>query len=263
MVEGGIGLIGDALFKRLSCIGELTGNDADALIRIKGEVRTVQKGTDILSAGDVPHFSVVVLKGFLCRHIWKRDGSRQIHSFYMPTDAPCLETLHIDYMDNSLGAVVPSCVGIIPHPEMFRLMEERPRVQALLWRETLVQAAVFREWLARNSTLTAPSAMAHLFCEMFVRAEAAGLLLANSCEMPTTQETLAHALGLTAVHVNRTLQLLRESGLVDLKNGRLYIHDYEKLAELGQFDPHYLHLCNRRSRARRRPVAAAMQMYAN
>jgi CRP-like cAMP-binding protein len=226
-------------------------------------VRTLQKGRDILSAGDVPHFSVVVLKGFLCRHSLKRDGTRQIHSFYIPNDAPCLETLHIDYMDNSLGAVVPSTVGIIQHPEMFRLMEERPRVQALLWRETLVQAAVFREWLGRNSTLPAHSAMAHLFCEIYVRAEAAGLLVANSCEMPATQETLGHALGLTAVHVNRTLQLLRQSGLVDLKNGRVYIHDFDQLAELGEFDPSYLHLRNASRQARRRRVEASMQMALN
>ena len=240
-------MIGEALSRHLSCIGELSKDDLAALLRIKGEVRQLPKGKDILTAGDVPHFSVVVLKGFLARHSWKRDGTRQIHSFYIPSDAPSLETLHIDYLDNSLSAVVPSTVGVIAHPEMFRLMDERPNLQALVWRETLIQAAVFREWLTRNSTLPAHSAMAHLFCEIYVRSGAAGLVTANSCEMPTTQETLAQALGLTAVHVNRTLQLLRESGLLELKNGRLYIHNFDKLAEVGEFDPLYLHLRNVRS----------------
>jgi CRP-like cAMP-binding protein len=256
-------MIGEALCKHLSTIGELSKEDAAALTCVKGEVRTLEKGRDILSAGDVPHFSVIVLKGFLCRHSWNCDGRRQIHSFYMPTDAPSLETLHIDYLDNSLGALLPSTVGLIPHPELFSLMERRPGLQALLWRETLVQAAVFREWLTRNSTLPAHSAMAHLFCEIFVRAEAAGLVFASSCEMPTTQETLGNALGLTAVHVNRTLQLLRESRLVDLKNGRLHIYDYEKLAELGEFDPHYLHLRNAGSAARPRINAQTMRVPVN
>lgn len=256
-------MIGEALCRHLSSIGELSDEDAGALLRVKGEVRRLDKGRDVLSAGDVPHFSVIVLKGFLCRHSWKRDGTRQIHSFYMATETPCLETLHIDYMDNSLGAVMPSTVGIVPHPELFRLMEQRSRVQALLWRKSLVQAAVFREWLTCNSTLPAHSAMAHLFCEMFVRAEAAGLLVANSCDMPTTQEILGHALGLTAVHVNRTLQLLRQSGLVDLRNGRLYVHDYDQLAQIGEFDPHYLHLRHGRSSARRRTIDAPMHMALN
>lgn len=256
-------MIGGALSKHLSCIGELSKDDLGALQRVKGEIRTLPKGKDILSAGDVPQYSVVVLKGFLCRHSWKRDGSRQIHSFYMPTDAPSLETLHIDYLDNSLSAVVPSTVGIIPHAELFRLMEDRPNLQALIWRATLIQAAVFREWLTRNSTLPAHSAMAHLFCEIFVRAEAAGLVMANSCEMPTTQETLAQALGLTAVHVNRTLQLLRESRLVELKNGRLYINDFEKLADFGDFDPLYLHLRHAGSPVRALPASAAIQLSVN
>ena len=256
-------MIGEALSRHLSCIGELSKDDLSALLRIKGEVRTFAKGKDILSAGDVPHFSVVVLKGFLCRHSWKRDGTRQIHSFYIPTDAPSLETLHIDYLDNSLSAVVPSTVGVIAHPEMFRLMDERPNLQALVWRETLIQAAVFREWLTRNSTLPAHSAMAHLFCEIYVRSGAAGQVTADSCEMPTTQETLAQALGLTAVHVNRTLQLLRESGLVELKNGRLYIHNFDKLAEIGEFDPLYLHLRNLRTPVRPQFSSAAVSQSAN
>ena len=256
-------MIGAALRKHLLSIGELSSDDAAALASIKGEVRTVPKGQDILMAGDVPHFSVVVLRGFLCRHSWKRDGTRQIHSFYMPADAPSLETLHIDYLDNSLGAVAPSTVGIIPHAEMFRVMDDKPQLQALIWRETLIQAAVFREWLTRNSTLPAHSALAHLFCEMFVRAEAAGLLVANSCEMPTTQETLADALGLTSVHVNRTLQLLRESGLVNLKNGRLYVHEYDKLAEIGEFDPQYLHLHVGRSRVRGRTIDHGVRVSVN
>ena len=256
-------MIGEALSKHLSCIGELSKDDLGALQRIKGEIRTFPKGKDILTAGDVPHYSVVVLKGFLCRHSWKRDGTRQIHSFYIPTDAPSLETLHIDYLDNSLSAVVPSTVGVIAHPEMFRLMDERPNLQALVWRETLIQAAVFREWLTRNSTLPAHSAMAHLFCEIYVRSRAAGQVTADSCEMPTTQETLAQALGLTAVHVNRTLQLLRESGLVELKNGRLYIHNFDKLAEIGEFDPLYLHLRNLRTPVRPQFSSAAVSQSAN
>jgi CRP-like cAMP-binding protein len=243
-------MIGEALFRHLSSIGDVSPSDREALQRVKGEIRTLPKGKDILSAGDVPHFAVVVLKGFLCRHSWKRSGRRQIHSFYIPTDAPSLETLHIDYMDSSLGAVVTSSVAIIPHPEMFSLMRGSPQVQALLWRATLIQAAVYREWLTRNSTLPAHSALAHLFCEMFVRAEAAGLVEGDSCELPTTQEILGHALGLTAVHVNRTLQLLRERGLIDLKNGRLYVPEFDKLAELGEFDPYYLHLRNGRSTLR-------------
>jgi CRP-like cAMP-binding protein len=249
-------MIGETLAERLSCIGELSSADRAALADVKGTVRPVAKGCDILTAGEEPEFAVLVLRGLLCHHRWKRDGTRQIHSFYLAKDAPSLESLHIDYVDSNLGAVVQSTVALIPHAELFRVMEQRPNLRALMWRETLVQAAIVREWLTRNSTLPAHSALAHLFCEMFVRAEAAELTTSGSCDLPATQETLAHALGLTAVHVNRTLQMLRETEMVDLKNGRLYVHEFDQLAALGEFDPSYLHL-RRCSKAVRQAAATS------
>lgn len=235
-------MIGEALLSHLSSIGDLSEDDKQAILALKGETRTLRRHEDILSAGDIPTFSVIVLRGFLHRYSMRRDGSRQIHSFYIPTDAPSLETLHIDYMDHSLGAVVESRIGIVAHDDLQALVDERPNVLSLVWRECLIQAAVFREWLMRNSQLPAHAAMAHLFCEIFTRSRAAGLVEEDSCAMPVTQEMLADALGLTAVHVNRTLQMLRETGMVELKSGRLHVHDLDRLAKTADFDPQYLHL---------------------
>ena len=234
--------IGRALLARLSSIGHLSEADADAILAIDGEVRLLRRMEDVSKAGEVPKFSVVVLRGFLQRYVSRRDGSRQIHAFYVPSDAPSLETLNLDRIDTNLCAVVASIVGIIPHAELRALTKARPNILALIWRETLVQAAMFREWLMRNSRLPADAAMAHLFCEIYVRSRAAGLVEDGSCEMPVTQEMLADALGLTGVHVNRTLQALRETGLVDHKGGRLIVNDFKRLAHYADFDPTYLHL---------------------
>lgn len=235
-------VIGRALLARLSAIGDVSKADADALLSVTGEVRTLRRLDDISKAGETPRFSVVVLRGFLQRYVARRDGSRQIHAFYVPNDAPSLETLNVDRLDSNLGAVVQSTVGIIPHAELHALIRSRPNILDLVWRETLVQGAMFREWLMRNSRLTADAAMAHLFCEIFVRSRSAGLIQDNSCEMPITQEMLADALGLTGVHVNRTLQSLRENGLVEHKSGRLFVYDFKRLADFADFDPSYLHL---------------------
>ena len=234
--------VGETLLTHLSCIGELSREDSDAVRALPAEIADIPRLKDILRAGDVPDTSVVVLKGFLVRYTGRPDGSRQIHSFYIPTDSPSLETLNIDYMDNNLGAVVDSRIGVIAHADLFALMDERPNVRRLIWRETLIQAAVFREWLMRNSSMPAHAAMAHLFCEIMTRARAAGVAHGDSCDLPVTQEMLGEALGITSVHINRTLQLLRQGGLADLKNGRLHVSDFDKLAEFADFDPHYLHL---------------------
>ena len=234
--------VGERLAKHLGLIGELPDGDREALIALDAEVRDVKRLDDIIRTGDHPTSVVVVLDGFLYRHTPAPDGARQIHSFYLPTDAPCLETLYIDYMDNNLGAVVDSRIGLIPHDQLYRLIDERPEVRKLIFRETLVQGAIFREWLMRNSTMPAHSALAHLFCEMFTRAKAAGLVEDGACQLPITQDMLGDAVGLAPVHTNRTLQLLRDTGAVEWREGRLKVLDWEKLSQSADFDPHYLHL---------------------
>jgi hypothetical protein len=133
-------------------------------------------------------------------------------------------------MDNNLGAAVDSQIGLISNEQLYKVIDQRAGVRKLIWRETLVQAAVFREWLMRNSNMPAHGAMAHFFCEMFVRARAAGLVTDNSIALPITQEMLSDALGLTSVHVNRTLMLLRDAGAVEWRSGRLIVHDWGKLS---------------------------------
>lgn len=235
-------IVGQALAFHLGLIGDLSAEDRQAVTALRGEVRDLRRNGDILKKGDVPDESVVVLKGLLLRYSVTPEGTKQIHSFYLQTDAPCLETLYMDYMDNSLAAAIDSTIGIIPHDQLYALIDERPGVRKLLWRQTLIQAAIFREWLMRNSKLPAHAAVAHLFCEMYMRATAARLVTDNSFDFPITQETLAEALGLSPVHTNRTVMLLRDAGTVDWRGGKLTVKDWEKLSSTAEFDPHYLHL---------------------
>ena len=241
---------GEILARHLSTIGDLAPDDFDALCRLPFVVRAAPKHGDLLSLGERPNEVVLVLGGMLYRYSLSPDGIRQVHSFYMPTEAPCLETLYIDYMDNGLAAAVDSEVAAFPHDAVYRLIDERPHIRKLLWRQTLVQAAIFRQWLMRNSRLPAHACVANLFCEIFARAEAAGLAEGGSCPLPITQELLADAVGMTAVHTNRTVMLLRDTGTVEWKAGRLTILNWDRLAEIGDFDPGYLHLRPAREPAR-------------
>jgi CRP-like cAMP-binding protein len=236
------GAIGEALLTRLSCAGTVCSEDADAIRAIRGEVRTIRRHKVILSPGDIPRFVVIVLKGFLYRYAISTKGARQIHGFCMPTDSPGLDAMHLDQVDDTLAALVSSVVGLVPHANVSRLIEDRPGIAVLIGRTAALQGSIHRQWLMRNSTQQASASMANFFCETYLRAKTSGLVTNGSCDLPVTQEILGDTLGLTAVHVNRTLQLLRRLGLVELKLGRLFIHDFDGLARLAEFDPHYLHL---------------------
>jgi CRP-like cAMP-binding protein len=246
--ERGARVIGRALLDHLSRLGELCDQDRNAVLELPGELKTFKRNEDIAKEGAVPCFSTVVVSGFLQRYVSRSDGSRQIHSFYIPGDAPSLESLQMDCIDSNLGAAVKSEVALIPHSDLHDLMQARPSIQKLFWKSTVVQSSLYREWLMRNSRHTADSAMAHMFCEIYTRCAVAGLVDGNSCEMPLTQEMLGDALGLTGVHVNRTLQHLRDTGFVDHHRGRLFLHNFNGLADFSDFDPAYLHLGNGHAR---------------
>jgi len=159
-----VSVVGETLARHLSCFGDLPASDCAAICAVPGDIREVRRLRDVLRSGDRPTAVVVVLSGLLYRYTVGNEGVRQIHSFYLPSEAPCLETLYLDRMDTNLGAVVDSRVGLIPHEALYKIIDERPIARALIWRQTLVQASIFRQWLVRNSKLPAQAALAHFLC---------------------------------------------------------------------------------------------------
>ncbi len=111
-----------------------------------------------------------------------------------------------------------------------------------LWRATLVEGSIYREWMVNMGQRQADSRMAHLFCEMMLRMETVGLARDKSCTLTIPQADLSKMTALSPVHVNRTLQELRGRNLISVGHGRLTIHDWDALVGLGEFRTDYLHI---------------------
>lgn len=118
----------------------------------------------------------------------------------------------------------------------------RPAIGRAMWYETLVDASISREWTLNVGRRDARARMAHLLCEFALRLEAADLGDHCNFELPLTQEQLADALGLTPVHVNRTIMALGEQGLISRTHRSVQVEDWARLMKAGDFDPAYLHL---------------------
>ena len=84
-----------------------------------------------------------------------------------------------------------------------------------------------------------------------MRLEAVGRVTDNSYAFPLTQTEIAETMGLSDVHVSRTLGDLRALGLIHLKQRVLTILDVERLKAFCDFTPNYLHLRNTRWGERR------------
>ena len=169
-------------------------------------------------------------------------GKRQIVSFNLPGDIPDLQSLHLRVLDNGISTISPCRIGFIAHEVLRDICERYPRLASAFWRETLIDGAIFREWVLNVGQRDAYQRMAHVLCELLTRLRAVDLAEDYSCDLPITQSEFADAMGVTTVHVNRVLQQMRAEGLVELKGDRLNVPDWERLKQVGEFDPTYLHL---------------------
>jgi CRP-like cAMP-binding protein len=182
----------------------------------------------------------LLLDGVVHRYKDTPEGRRQILAIHIPGDFVDLHSYPLKRLEHNVAAITACRVAILPHPEVRSLTERSPTLTELLWRSTLIDAAINREWIVSVGARGAAVRIAHLFCEMKVRMERAGLLSGNSFALPLTQTDLGDATGLTPVHTNRMLRRLRVDGLAEFRAGMVTIHDWEGLKALGEFDTGYL-----------------------
>lgn len=234
-----------ALIRKLESIAPLAHEEKAALLRLPLRLKTVAADQDIVSEGDIPLESCLIVEGFACRYNLTAEGKRQIHSFHISGDIPDLQSLHLKVMDHSLGTLVPSKLAFIRHDDLRTLMRNHPRLGDLFWRDTLIDAAVFRQWILGLGRREAHGRIAHLLCELLVRLRAVELVEDHVFVLPVTQAELGDALGISTVHVNRVLQELRREGLISLHGGTLKVLDWEGLQKAGEFNPTYLHLAKK------------------
>ncbi|RYG84522.1 MAG: Crp/Fnr family transcriptional regulator, partial [Alphaproteobacteria bacterium] len=196
----------------------------------------------IVREGDTPESCCVLLTGYAYRHKTAGNGGRQIFSIHMKGDVVDLHNSLLRRADHSIQALTATELALIPVQSIRRLAIDHPKVGQAMWYETLVDAAIFREWTLNVGRRDARARTAHLLCEFGVRLRGAGFGSHTHYELPMTQEQLGDALALTSVHVNRTLKALEVDGLIERDKRAVRVVNFAELASVGDFDDAYLHL---------------------
>ena len=232
----------DALIRKLESVGTLTSEQRAAIQSLPIQVASLRKGQDAAVEGEPVTRCVLLLDGFMHRYKALADGRRQIFAFHTPGDMPDLHSLNISHIDHSIAATGDCQVGYIAHPALREAFASAGGLVDVFWRVTLIEGAIFRNWMLSMGRRDAVGRMAHLFCELFARLKAVGLTEGNAFHVPLIQEELADAMGISTVHANRVLQQLRRRGLVIFDTKLVRIPDWAALQAFAEFDPSYLHL---------------------
>jgi CRP-like cAMP-binding protein len=235
----------DVLVRKLQHGALLSPADITALERSVTTVETVAAREDMIAEGDRPEYVHVVLEGAAYRYKLLADGSRQIMAWLVPGDFCDLHVAILGSMDHNIGALSDSKIALIRPEAVVKLTETSPSLSRALWWAALVDEAILREWLVGMGRRSADRQIAHLFCELRDRLQAVGQAPGNVLTMPVTQLQLADTVGLTSVHVNRTLQELRRLELISWRGKSLTIKDVDGLQAFAGFDANYLHLSKR------------------
>jgi len=186
--------------------------------------------------------SILITSGLAYRHKISADGSRQIVSIHIPGDFVDLEGALLKVADHNVQTLTRCDLAMVPRTALRDLLTKHPQVALAMWVDTLIDSSIFREWIMNIGRRDARERLAHIFCEFALRLEVAGLGSTAGYELPMTQEQLADASGLTAVHVNRTLKALANDGLIRREKRFVFIPDWEKLRSVAGFTDTYLHL---------------------
>ncbi|HET8613157.1 MAG TPA: Crp/Fnr family transcriptional regulator [Sphingomonas sp.] len=245
LVSAAMHSAGDVLLRRLERFAGLSPDDAALARDLAQRTRLIPAHADIVRIGDPPGDLRLIVSGWACRYRMLEDGRRQIITLLLPGDLTDIHACAFARMDHSIGALTDIHFAEIPHDRIEQAMLASPAIRRALRLDMLAKAAIQREWTVSLGQRTAFERIGHLFCELYLRLDAAGLAAGTSCEMPITQTDMADLTGITPVHVNRTLQDLRARGLITLKGRVLDIPDFARLQHDVLFSPDYLHLDER------------------
>jgi CRP-like cAMP-binding protein len=204
--------------------------------------RTFSVGEDIVVEGSRPGYSTLMLEGLSARYKHMADGSRQITSLQVPGDFVDLHAFLLRKLDHGIIALSPCRVAFADHSDLRKTTETMPHLTRLLWLNTLIDAAINREWISSMGRRSKRAHIAHLICELYVRLKTVDRVDVWSFQLPLTQSELADVIGISLVHVNKTLQALKRENVFSWENKTLTIIDWERLKAIAEFDDTYLSL---------------------
>ncbi len=230
------------LMSRVGHYVDLSENDFENLLNLPHRIETRRPGEEIVAVGDVIDFVFVVESGWAIRYRILDDGRRQIVNFMLP--GACFDMMSMAYAkaDHAVSAATEVKLRRIRSSDFLKAISAQPRLATAFWWVAIQEEAILREQIIRIGRRSAKERVAHLLLELNRRIAAVEGQLTNFINLPFPQALFADALGLSVVHVSRTLTKLKAEGFITTKQGGIEILEREKMADMCDFDSRYLHL---------------------
>ncbi|MEO0703461.1 MAG: Crp/Fnr family transcriptional regulator [Pseudomonadota bacterium] len=210
----------------------------ELMAELQRYARRVVAGNVVLQDGEENERVLIVLDGWMAITKCLEDGESQIIDFALPGDVldPSSGDGHTSGV--TLEVVSDARVSLLPNARWHRLLSDHPQLAHYIANVAGAAQARMSERMLRLGKGSAQTRIAHTLIELCVRLKAAGQTVECQYHLPLTQKDIGDFVGLSSVHVCRTLRRLERAGIIDVTDHiDVKILDIDALAEIAQIDP--------------------------
>lgn len=232
----------EPFLEKLELHSHLGSDELRALRSLPTVLTRIDQYEDVVRPGQIVDHACLIAEGMMGRFAIGLEGARQTTGLHVAGDWADLYSVVVPRAGRALQTLTPTTCLRIPNGHLRKIAHDYPLIAEAFWRECVIEAAILGEWIVNLGSRKAPARVANLLCELACRLKRSPLDREHDYALPLTQQQLADILGLTVVHVNRTLKLLREENLVTIRHHHVSILDWDGLCRLGEFDASYLQL---------------------
>ena len=219
---------------------KLTVDEQEALEALAQKEVTFRPRTTIRSEGDVASGFYLHVRGWVASSITLPSGARQIQKVHLPGDVIGAPSMVLPHAADTLSSITEAVVAFVPFERLGAIYSRLPRLGALFTFSAHVERLALMDALAVNGRASAVEQLARLLLDLHARLTQLGAVEGNAFHMPLTQEMIGDIVGLSFVHVNRTMRELRDGGVVAIEGRRMRILDLAALRALSPIQPRSL-----------------------
>ncbi len=226
------------LIKRISNLHLLSDNEVDVLNKLHEQTAVHDIDKTILYEGDYHKECMIIVRGWACRSTILSNGNRQVVNYYLPGDIISPFALLQPKTDYSVTSLTFLEVCIFEPNYLLQIFSAEPRL-ALIYGQMLGREdSLSAEQIVRLGARSAYERTAHILLELYYRLKSVGLTDSDeSYFFPLTQELLADTLGMSFVHMNRTLRKLRDNNLISIDSHQMTLLNIDELIAIAEYKP--------------------------
>lgn len=218
----------------------LEENEIQLLLELERSPESLAPEQDLWRQGDNPAEELAIMsKGWAYGYVDLPDGDRTITNVYLPGDVIALEEYVLNGHQTSVKALTDCTICRFPHKHLLDIFDRSSKLTKLFFNVACLQQVMLIDRIIHSNRRSADHRIAHFICEIHSRLRRTNPDLDNHFRIPMTQEHLASALGMTPVHVSRTISELSKSNLILRNREKMTILDLGALREFSEFNSAY------------------------